>query len=610
MVWRATNVLTTLFVSLATIRHASTISSSGQIVFCTYDFQPYTTCTNDGGIYGIGSSIVNTIEATQGNEFFNDYTIRCLSSRTEVLDKLKSCECDVGVGDFNEAAFNLIRSSNMSISYPYRPEAYGIITRRKPRESTIWGLFRPFTVELWILVGMTPLMLAVAMTFFSWAISKYKKTSFSISLLPQYAFQNTMSFLNEYTSIEYMDWHGHSPYMLTLKFMLQSMLVAFAFLCLIVTSVYTAQLTNVILTREFFQEELSFTDTMRTLDKLISPPELIPFFQTIYNRETTVWVPDSTQNFTDQLDRIRRGETDGLIASVGAGLWALKTKNEDCRLDLNPHSYKLVNGQVFVFSPCLDQGVIDQRNRVILEIGQRGILEAQSKVVLGEFYVTTPPSVCNIRESAVTIHDLAGGWVILAVAVCLPLVATIARYLYYLARKCITMYGNIFVVTTPPGSDPAISNRGSEEIHLDMKSAEAMYAAWARGGEAKHEKGRDVRLSTDHNVRLSTESCSKCSKHTDPSSHGRRSYVSSEYPATPAVSVASGYPGADTTDLSPNISPILTSNLYATRPSPFSNVDASGTTTPGSRSSDSPPLLETIRTDNTSSPGLVFRDDV
>jgi hypothetical protein len=595
MVWRARTLLATLITCLATIPTALTISSSGQTVFCTYDFEPYTSCT-ETGVYGVSSSIVNTIEATQGNEIINDYIIVCLSSRSEVLEKLKTCECDIGVGAFGTTAHNLVRTTNMTISYPYAGSAYGMIVYHGQRQSTVWGLFKPFTAGLWILVAFTPLALAVLMTFFSWAISKYKKTSFSLSLLPQYAFQNTLSFLNEYTHVEYMDWNGHRPYMLILKFLLQSMLVAYAFLCLIVTSVYTAQLTNVILTRDFLQPETTFRDLIRNLGTIRTPPELVPVFQSIFNREPVVWVPDTTLNVTDELERVRRRETDGLIVPVETGLWALHTQNADCQLDMNPRGYKLT-GQVMVFGQCVDQRSIDIRNRVILEIGQKGVLGAQSEVVLGDYHVSRPPPRCTMQETKITIHDVAGGWIILAIAACLPFIATVSRYVYYLAVKCITLYGNIFVVATPPGSDPAMSNRESEELHLDMKSAEAMYAAWSRGDETKkHDKGRVVRLSTDHNVRLSTESCSRCSKYTDPSSHGPRSRVSTEYPGTPTISVASGWTDGDNPEPSLNIAPVLDGMC----PSPFSNVD---------NVSDSTPSLETIRTDNTSSPGLVFRED-
>lgn len=457
--------VTTLLALWQTTTGQSTPSSAGAMNYCTYETQPYTTCSDDGTVYGIGSTIMNTVETFGGN-FQTKYTVTCLSSRTEVIEKLKSCECDAAFGDFTMNTLSTVRGSDIKTSLPFHPTVYAVIQRSAERKTTMWGIFKPFTTQLWFLVLFTPLALAACMTYFSWAISRYKKTRFSWSVLPQYLFQNAMSFLNDYTKIEYMDWHGKQPYMYILKFSLQTMLVSYAFLCLVVTSVYTAELTSIILARDMLQEKLSFSDIVKRESSVVVPVDLEDYFKIRYNVIADIWVPDSTQNLSTEVDRLRSGDSDALVVSVGQALWTLDTQNRDCKLSVNVGAYQPVSGFGFLFSPCVNSSSIDARNKIITELGQRGILEAQSETTLGDYYVTRRPYPCIVKNSGVTIRDVAGAWVILAICVAVPFLFTLSRYLYYLLAKCFSIYGNFFVVGTPTSSQ-AQSNTKDDTFHHD-----------------------------------------------------------------------------------------------------------------------------------------------
>lgn len=229
--------------------------------------------------FGYGVSVTRTLESRSGNDQGKDFVIDCLPTRTHVLESLETCDCDAGIGNFDGAMYTMISNTNLSFSAPYHPSSYGIIQRRSTRDTNIWGLFLPFTASLWVLVLATPGIVAIFMTYFSWTISKYKKVPFSFDVFPQYIFQNTMSLLNDYTKVEYMDWHGRMPYMLILKFLLQSMLVTYAFFCLIVTSVYTAQLTNLILVQNLYTKEATFSQIVDKTQHLVIPDTLTEFFK-------------------------------------------------------------------------------------------------------------------------------------------------------------------------------------------------------------------------------------------------------------------------------------------------------------------------------------------
>lgn len=447
------------------------------MTYCTFDTRPFVTCPEDGGIYGLGISVANTIELYQGNEMSGEYEPVCLSSRQEVLDKLEACECDAAVGDFSYKLFPEIRDTGIQLSTPYHPTTYLIVQRNIPRDSSsIWELFEPFTVGLWLLVIFTPLALAVFMTFFSWAISRYKKTKFSMGVFPQYMFQNALAFLNDYTSVQYMEWQGPSSYMLVLKFLLQSMLVAYAFLCLIVTSVYTAELTNIILRNSLRQETETFESIVKGTTTLSVPIEMQQYFRTRYNVETTLWVPDTTQNFTDQLEYLRTGAIDGIVTTGETAVWAIRTQNPECRLSVNPEAYTLNSGQVILYSPCVSAEDVLVRDRLIVEFTQRGVFEFVAQSILGDFDVSSTLAGCvGPAESVISVHDVAGGWVILAVGVAAPFLFALSRYLYFFIKKCIAVYGSFFVVSSPPASETHMEHdhgctvRGGDDTLLGVR---------------------------------------------------------------------------------------------------------------------------------------------
>ena len=431
------------------------LSSSGSaMTYCTYDTQPYTTCSDleNGDPFGLGVSIATTLE-TLSDSRGAKFDFRCYPSRSDVLGALATGECDAAIGEFTEAFATTLGQTGNALSYPYHPTAYGIITPQRSRSPTIWGIFKPFTLGLWTLVLITPLALAVMMTFFSWAISRYKRSKFSVGILPQYMLQNALAFVNEYTNVEYMDWNGRSSYMLILKFFLQSMLVSYAFLCLVVVSVYTAQLTNLILVKEILQDSETFMSVVKHTPRLVVPNELNQYFQVRYNLYPETWVQSNTSAFLTQLKRLHDGEIDGVVNLIEPILWAIATKNDECVFEYNSNALQLSSGLAFVWSGVLDSNITRSRDRAIEEYVTRGIFETRADRFLGDFIVTTPSKRCVTRTSAITVYDVAGAWVILAVCVGTQLVFTMSRYVFYLVKKCYGMYGSFFNIGSAPVSE-------------------------------------------------------------------------------------------------------------------------------------------------------------
>ena len=562
-------------------------SSGSTMTYCTFDTRPFVTCPENGSIYGLGISVANTIEVSQGNELSGEYEPVCLSSRKELLEKLEACECDAAVGDFSYHLFPELRDTGIQLSTPYHPTSYLVVQRNIPNDSSsIWKLFKPFTASLWLLVIFTPLALAVFMTFFSWAISSYKKTKFSLGVFPQYMFQNALAFLNDYTSVQYMDWQGPSSYMLFLKFLLQSMLVAYAFLCMIVTSVYTAQLTNIILRTSLRQETETFESIVKGTTTLSVPIEMQKYFRTRYNVETIPWVPDSTQNFTDQLEYLRTGAIDGIVTTSETALWAIKNQNPECRLSVNPNAYTLNSGHVILYSPCVSVQDILVRDRVISDYTQRGVFEFVSQSILGDFDVSSTLEGCVGPQSAISIYDVAGGWVILAVGVAAPFLFALSRYLYFLVKKFIAVYGSFFFVGSPPASethseyDHGCTVHGGDDTLLDVRPVRISNATSCTCGTSSNPSNMDTSHTSDgHRSRSVYPDWYQTNYSSGP--------VAVTRPSNGGMSYASSGPVAVTRPSNGGMSYASSGQVAVTRPSNGGMSYAGGATpAPSPRSSD------------------------
>lgn len=443
----------------------STMAQRSPVKYCTYDMKPYTTCSENGESFGLFPSAPRVIEALQGGgDPGVDYQIECLDSRSDVLAALRDCTCDIGIGDFTTVSKNLIQGTNLTLSTPLYHTAYGILTT-KSQSSNMWGLFKPFSAGLWILIIMTPFFVALFMTYFSWTISKYKnEKNFKWSVLPQFTFQNTMSLFNDYTDVEYIDWKGKYPYMVVLKIALQAMLVSYAFLCLIIASVYTAELTNLLFEARTQESRRTFDEIVREVDVVSAPDELDLYIKRQYNRSPVKFSPETTDAVLEQVEQVRRGAVDAMVFSVGSLLWVTKLASEDqCDIGIVHNSYRLHSNQAMVYSGCLSETFIDDRDKNIYTLLERGVLEGQEDSLIPLYTPHSPYPACAGTNDPVSIPDLAGGWVILAVAVLLPFLLTISRYLFYLGKKCVRVYGSAFIIP------PTFGGTSSSDTELEKR---------------------------------------------------------------------------------------------------------------------------------------------
>ena len=386
---------------------------------CTYDIEPFTGCD------------------TAAQWFGDEYT--CLSNRSAVLDAVRRCDCDAGLGLFDS-------TDNVSIvGYVYGTTFVAVEKRVDKDGELMWTIFSPFTPGLWLLVLATPGTFAVFMTLFSWAISRYKQKTFSLGVLPQFIFQNTLSLLNDYTDVQYrLDWKGKKPYMSLLKVSLQTMMVAYAFLCLVVTSLYTAQLTNILLMEQsssmreqsVFMHELSSLDLKQTM----VPKGRLSSFLTSAQRFDV-----ETEAVLDALGRLTKNDASSIILPYESAIWAVRHLGMMCDVTVRALRGGVVTAVNLVVSPCTANPLGVARTI------SSALFIWRLSTYAGDFEAERVGTCSTMPR--VSIQQISGGWVILAIAVSIPLCLMLTRYVWYLTKKFVESYGSFFVLAFSSSSD-------------------------------------------------------------------------------------------------------------------------------------------------------------
>lgn len=407
-------------------------------LLCTYDIDPYVSCVD--GRY---------VDVTDG------ITYDCLEDRRTVLEEVNACRCDVGLGLFHGG-------DNATIVRRVFGTTYVLVTRRYDAREAMWTVFSPFEPSLWVLVMLTPLAVAIAMTYFSWAISWYKKKAFDIAVLPQYAFQNTLALLNDYTSVDYrLDWTGRKRYMILLKFFLQSMLVSYAFLCLVITSVYTAQLTNILFANTMVDDNqyvyIDELDAQGMNGDVLVPRDISYLLSTMPN---DVLYDATTQGVLDVVRRVvdnaPQTQTPRVVAPLEAAVYAIEKAGVECHVSLQLVR-GLTNDVTNVASPCLnayDVAIMFNKTSIARVAHMNSFLRA----------FVRRRTACTENVPRIGIRDISGGWIIVSISIAIPLLLTVGRYLFFLARKCIAQYGHMFVLPFSSSSEGSnVSNQSLDD---------------------------------------------------------------------------------------------------------------------------------------------------
>jgi len=405
---------------------------------CTYPVFPWVSCS-DLSIIGYDSSVIR--QAASGLRWREgvDYVIRCLETKNDVLSSLflpcgDPTHCDAAFGDIVP---DIDRSyyRNITYSQPYQCTSLAAMTT-STSDTNIWSIFTPFSWQLWVLLISLPFMYGVIMTCLDFFIHRvFKDTKHSLckpSTLPEFVFDHASVMLGQGDRHELLRSHRRmyrDRFLCVLRMTIQIMFLAFAFLCFVISSTYTAELTNILIKRE---PRLSYTTFESLLfdGRTIVPRSRLEYFRTRWNVEPESITFENSTTYMDAMRGLQNGTYDGIIANRDS-LQFLENMDSDCSVSIVPKSDVAYYGPVIAWSPCVRQPIVKDMDSRILELEMDGTLEQISSSTLRDImsFRGTSERTCVSRTTTIGIRNVAGVFVILAAATSVPVCFIVSKYI-------------------------------------------------------------------------------------------------------------------------------------------------------------------------------------
>jgi len=428
------------------------------LTFCTYPVFPWVSCS-DASIIGYDSSVIRTAASGLRWREGVDYILRCLETKTETIESLflpcgDVSHCDAVFGDIVP---DIDRSyyKNITYSQPYQCTSLAGMTKSAP-DTNIWGIFTPFTWQLWVLLISLPFMYGVIMTCLDFFIHRaFKDTKHSLckpSTFPEFVFDHASVMLGQGDRHEILRSHRRmyrDRFLCILRMSIQIMFLAFAFLCFVISSTYTAELTNILIKREPRLEYTSF-ESLLFDGRTVVPSDRLEYFRTRWNVEPESLTFENSSTYIDAMHGLQDGTYDGIIANR-ASLQFLQNMDPDCSVSIVPKSDVAYYGPVIAWSPCVGQRSIDDMNTRIFELELDGTLEQISSSTLRDLMTSgsTNERVCVSRTTTIGIRNVAGVFVILASATGIPASCIVLKFIMDIVRRFLKKHRDFLCGTQP-----------------------------------------------------------------------------------------------------------------------------------------------------------------
>ena len=421
--------------------------------FCTYPIAPWVSCS-DGSIIGYDSSVIRVaVSGLRWREGI-EYVLRCIDTKARALALLYgTCSnedhCDAVFGDI-VPDIDKIYFKNITYSYPYQCTSLAAMSKSTP-DTSIWGIFTPFSWQLWVLIASLPFIYGILMTcldFFIHRVFKDTKQRFcKPSTLPEFIFDHAAMLLGQGDRHEILRTHRRmyrDRFLCILRLSIQGMFLAFAFFCFVISSTYTAELTNILLKRTPRLEYSTFESVLFGANTLV-PDSRVEYFRTRWNVEPRTYSFDNTMSYVDAMHLLQNGSVDAIVGNRVTLEW-LQNMDPECTISVIPSSDVAYYGPVIAWSPCVKKPFIDEMNVRIAELELDGTLEQLSESSLRGALVTGKPQerVCVSRTTTIGISNVAGIFIIMASATGLPICFILLKYILNLIHAGIRKYKGFF----------------------------------------------------------------------------------------------------------------------------------------------------------------------
>lgn len=222
-----------------------------------------------------------------------------------------------------------------------------------------------------------------------------------------------------------------SRFLCLLRLSIQFMFLCFAFLCFVMSSLYTAELTNLLIKREPKIVHKSFSDMIEQRDDVLVPSSRIQYFQNRWNVNLMPYSYENTTYYQRALELLLDGDVSGIVGNRATLLW-LQKQDTKCTVSAIPESDIGYYGPVIAWSACVNPGVIDDVNLRIVDMEMDGTLEDVASSVIRDLSISGEPALreCVTQTTTIGVPNVSLVFIILGASMCLPFLLVVCRYVY------------------------------------------------------------------------------------------------------------------------------------------------------------------------------------
>ena len=410
-------------------------TSSAKVLFCGVDIRPFVLC-KDGVFGGYEKGIIKSIESAGGSLDGIDYDFKCFDSFGDALNSTINCTCDAMIGHITPTVKRKVKDG-IQFSQPHLATSVATVIRRGKKKN-MFEFLKPFETTLWITILCIPIIYATIFAGTNF-INRFLNGKFILS--PPGG--SIYVFISEFFHTIFGD-GGLRDFKsddLVKKTIFNVNVLMFSFFFLFMTSVYTANLANLIISSSASLniddiEVLSTRSDLRILTNKI----YTEFLLNQYNIEAEPWTwLTNSSSYIDAVERVATGEYDALISDRGTLLWTIRERNK-CDVTLLPGSDLTYFSVSTGFSPCFDAKKIDKYNTQLFQARDRGDLDRIGRTALGQLYYksvgiasyeTYINPACEESEQ-IGLDDISGLIIVIAV----PLgIAALLPFVVYIFKK-------------------------------------------------------------------------------------------------------------------------------------------------------------------------------
>ena len=395
---------------------------NGTIVVCTSDIEPFVSCANPADPGGLDIEVFRAIAAVGNYDEGIHYSLVCAENFDDMLRRVENCECTVGIGSVTPTLERTMYNG-IQFSLPYLPTSLALLTRTDAT-SNMWTFTEPFDLSVWILVFFTagvmfPLAQLLLRAIAGETVAECARALPDVSLRGMHAVLGNADtgapeLLPDEEDDTKLDRKG--------ALVARALFVVYGFFCLVIGSLYTANLAAFATVSSLRPAVKSLGDLMRPDVKILANEIYASALRGRYGISTVPWGKfDGSDSVVESVAMLETGSLDGIITDRGVLAWAAKRATQ-CTVSMVDHSSLKYFGISMAWSPCAPRSLVEEFDMNILRLSDNGELERITRGTLGSLFdvvvgcSTVAAAECTSGTNSVGLEHIAGLWIILASA--------------------------------------------------------------------------------------------------------------------------------------------------------------------------------------------------